>query len=80
MSRIATMEYGKGRYTRGIAVVLGVIVVFAFMMLVISAAPGKEMLVAHGASISDPVSGLSTVYTAENMRCAFNSMSCNVIP
>lgn len=78
---MASIELTHRRnYSRGIAVVLGVMVVFAFMMLVISAAPGKEMLEAHGVSASNPVAEISSIYSAENMRCAFNSMSCNIVP
>lgn len=65
MTRTATMTTTNGRYTRGITVVLGVMVVFAFMMLIISAGQGKATLSAFGASESDPVSGLSSVYSAD---------------
>lgn len=70
----------KGRYTRGIAVVPGITVMLVFSMILIVAAPGKEMLLAHGANGSNPVSGLSSIYSAENLRCAFNAMSCDNLP
>ena len=78
---MASIELTHRRnYGRGIAVVLGIMVMLSFMMLVISGAPGKEMLSAFGANDSDPVSGLANVYSANNMRCAFDSMSCNILP
>ena len=81
MTKMASMKKThRGNYSRGVAVVLGIMVIFAFMMLVITGAPGKEMVGAFSANDSDPVSGLANVYNANNMRCAFNSMSCNIAP
>lgn len=81
MTKMATIEVtGARRYTRGLAVVLGIMVILAFAMIILAAAPGKEMLNAYGANDSDPISGLTNVYNRDTMQCAFEIMSCDLTP
>ena len=79
MTKMASIEVNdSGRYIRGMAIVFGIIVVFAFAMILLAAAPGKEMLNAHGANDSNPMSSLANVYSRDNVQCAFGAMSCNL--
>ena len=53
----------------------------AFMMVLLAAAPGKETLQASGLpSEINPINGLGSMYSPDNMRCAFGEMSCDIFP
>lgn len=81
MTKMASVELSNGRsYVRDVAVVMGIMTIVVFSVFLIVAGPGKEMLRAFGASENDPVSVLSSVYSADNVHCAFNSMSCDIVP
>jgi hypothetical protein len=75
---MASINQTRGRYVRGIATVLGVMVILSFVMILIAATPGKEMLVAHGTKDSNPISSLTNVYSHENVTCAFTGQGCNL--
>lgn len=80
MTKMALTEKQYDRsYSRGIAIVLGIIVLFTFTMILISAAPGKQMLSADGSHSSNPISGLANMYNQDNIRCAFQAGICNFI-
>ena len=64
----------KRNNTRGPAIVL-----VAFTVFLLAAAPGKKFLKASG-TIGDinPMSGIENMYNAENIRCAFGQVNCNI--
>ncbi|HEV8387681.1 MAG TPA: hypothetical protein VGQ03_08665 [Nitrososphaera sp.] len=70
----------KRNHTRGPAIVLGMLVLLAFMAFLMMATPGKPMLEASGMSDANPLSVLGSMYNTENIFCAFEQMNCNVLP
>lgn len=76
---MASIQETHGRrYVRGVSIALGTMVLLIFTVMLITAAPGKEMLAAFGAT-EDPISVLSTVYDQENLKCALTEISCDIL-
>lgn len=71
----------RRNHSRGPAIVLGVLVIGAFMAVLFAAAPGKETLLASGMSNDiSPMTGLEGMYNPDKIRCAFELMSCDFFP
>ncbi len=66
------------RYSRGAAIVFGVLVILTFTMILIVATPAREMLKVYGSNGTDPVSEIASWYSLENLECALKEMSCNL--
>ena len=77
--RMAYATTAKRNHSRGPAIVLGVLAIVAFMVFLLAAAPGKATLQALGMSNDiDPMTGLGSMYSSDNVRCAFGQMSCDI--
>lgn len=70
MTVAMTEVRGARKYTHGVAIVLGVLVIFAFTMFLVAAAPGKQIHAANGSEGVEPVSGLGNLYNMNNVQCA----------
>lgn len=78
---MAYVTTAKRNHTRGPAIVLGVLVMVAFIAVLLAAAPGKEALLASGMSNDiSPMTGLESMYNPDKVRCAFELMSCDIFP
>ena len=77
--RMAYATTAKRNHSRGPAIVLGVLVMVAFMVFLLAAAPGKATLQALGMSNDiNPMTGLGSMYSSDSLRCAFGQMSCDI--
>ena len=77
MTMMTMTSNEEKRYTRGVAFVLGIVVLLAFTVFLVAAAPGKATLSADGYK-GEPVSELRNIYSLNNMKCALASAYCDL--